>query len=261
MTSTHLRLLWLLPLLALSCATRTTAATRSEAPTGSPDARERTLPEVRQWGAMRTVLRDGNTQGRVDLAEAVGAHSVAVGVLADLAGEVTVDGGVVHVAEVLDSTSPEGVRVRAAADGEQAALLVLADVESWTAHALPAVSDLAALESAVRSLASENGIDVRAPFPFRVEGVARALSLHVLDHSCPIADPDGPPPWRLRGEDEAAVLIGFYAEDSAGTLTHHGQATHVHAVLADRGASGHLDDVRLAAGAWLFLPSGRTGRP
>ena len=92
-------------------------------------------------------------------------------------------------------------------------------------------------------------------FTFRIEGRAKRLELHVLDHSCPIAAPEGPEPWRYSGEDVPVQLIGFYAENSGGQLTHHGQTTHIHALLPETGLSGHVDAVALADGARLFLPA------
>ena len=221
----------------------------------SPAATPTTGPVVEHWGSMREVLRDGHTQGRVVLDEVIGPHTVAVGALAGLAAEITVVGGTAHLAEVLDPDSPQGLRVRAPRAGEQATLLVLADVPVWSRHVLPAVSDLAELEASVRALAAASGIDVARPFPFRVEGVASDLRLHVLDHSCPISDPSGPRPWRFSGAGLPTVLVGFHAEGSAGGLTHHGQSSHVHALVTDRAVSGHLDEVRLAPGARLFLPA------
>ena len=204
---------------------------------------------------MREVLRDGRTEGRVDLAEALGPHTVAVGASAGLAAEITVVGGAAHLAEVVDSDSSPRLRVRAPVAGEQATLLVLAEVKEWSEHPLDTVTDLPALEASVCAIAAASGIDVSDPFPFRVEGVASTIRLHVLNHSCPIADPDGPPPWRFAGENETTTLIGFHAENSGGHLTHHGQKTHTHALLAERNLSGHLDGVALRPGARVYLPA------
>jgi len=245
-----------LPVLVLlpSCATQPPSRAAKTPPTPGARHADRAAPVVEHWGAMREVLRDGHTEGRVDLAEVLGPHTVAVGASAGLAAEITVVAETVHLAEVVDPDSAEGLRVRAPAAGEQATLLVLADVHAWSEHPLSAVSDLAELETSVRAIAAANGIDVNEPFPFRVEGLARDLRLHVLNHSCPIADPDGPKPWRFAGKGETAVLVGFYAKDSAGRLTHHGQKTHTHALVAERDISGHLDEVALTPGARLFLP-------
>jgi hypothetical protein len=219
-----------------------------------PQQEARQSPPVVHWGSMRSVLRDGRTEGRVELAEVLGRESVAVGALAGLAGEITVVAGTAHLAEVVDAESAQGLRTWETTDGEQATLLIAAEVASWSEHRLPAVSDLAALGAEVRAVAEAAGIDVSEPFPFRVEGIANAARLHVMNHSCPIAHPDGPQPWRWTGESEPVRLVGFYAEGSGGVLTHHGEPTHTHAVLPARNVSGHLDDVSLRSGARLLLP-------
>ena len=206
-------------------------------------------PLVRHWGEMRAVLREGRTQGRVALADVLGPNSVAVGALEGLAAEVTVVDGVAHLAEVVDATSPEGLRTRRAAPGDRATLLVAAEVDAWEEHALDDVPDLDALERRIAELAAPTG-----PLPFRVEGVARRVELHVLDHSCPIAHPDGPAPWRYTGRDEPVTLVGFFAEGAGGVLTHHGRSTHTHALVPRANVSGHLDEVAFAAGARLYLP-------
>jgi hypothetical protein len=209
---------------------------------------------VQSWGTLREVLREGRSEGRVELAVALGPHSVAVGASEGLSAEITVDRGVAHLAEVVDAAAVDGVRRRAPRVGERAALLVVADVPAWSEQRLSQVADLDQLEQLVRAAALEGGIDVAQPFPFRVEGRAVRLELHVFDHSCPIANPDGPPPWRFAGEDLDAVLVGFHAQDSAGTLTHHGRDSHTHALLPGRDLSGHLDAIAFGAGARLFLP-------
>jgi hypothetical protein len=241
--------------LNLLIAAQLLLACQSNAPEAQEQDATGSQVRVEHWGAMRVVLREGQTQGRISLAEVVGPGTIAVGALAGLAAEITIDGGRVQLAEVLDADSPNGLLVREPLAGEEATLLVLANVEKWTASALPNLPDLGALERHIRQQAQARGMDTLSPIPFRVEGTARDLGLHVLNRSCPIANPDGPQPWRFKGPEERAVLIGFYAENSAGKLTHHGQKSHVHAILKSRAISGHLDELSLVEGATLFLPS------
>ena len=212
------------------------------------------LPEVRTWGTMREVLRQGRAEGRVSLDELDAGATVAVGALADLRGEVTVVDGVAHVSEVVTRQGERSVRPRAATSADRAALLVAAEVEAWVELPLEGLADLAALERAVAARL----VDPTRAVPFRVEGRAERVELHVLDGACPIARPEGPPPWRHAGEDEGVVLVGFHAPDAVGVLTHHGRSTHTHALL-ESGVAGHLDAVRLAPGARLWLPAGTAG--
>ena len=219
MRSSPMRSSILLALLS-SCATDSPSSAAASPPSPGALHAERAVPVVEHWGAMREVLREGRTEGRIDLGEVLGPNTIAVGASAGLAAEITVLAGKAHLAEVVDPGSAQGLRVRAPAAGEQATLLVLTQVAEWSEHPLGALPDLASLEASVRAIAVANNIDVTRPFAFRVEGVAGTVHLHVINHSCPIAQPDGPQPWRFFAEGEPIVLVGFYAEDSAGRLTH-----------------------------------------
>jgi len=62
------------------------------------------------------------------------------------------------------------------------------------------------------------------------------------------------PPITFALSDEAAVLIGFLAEDSGGILTHHGSRKHIHAL--DSGApskTGHVDFLQIFPGSTIRL--------
>jgi len=209
---------------------------------------------VRSWGGLRMVLREGHSEGRVALVDVIGPDSFALGSLAGLAGEITVVDGDVNLAEVKGGDPALGLRVRGVEEGDLATILALSDVPLWTEQKLGMVEDNATLEDMVLEAAKAEGIDVSQPFPFRVEGTAAMIDVHVLNQSCPIAQPDGPAPWRFAGSGEPVVLVGFFAENGAGVLTHHGQKTHIHVVLPERNASGHVDGIAFGAGARLMLP-------
>lgn len=202
----------------------------------------------RSFGTMREVLRMGRDHGRVAIADVTGSDSVGVGALAGLAGEVTIYDGRALVAE----RRGDDVVTRPPRPGEQAALLVTAEVDAWTASPLPPCQDYAALEEQVRRALLAAGFDPSEPTPILVRGAAPQLQMHVIAGACPIATPDGPSPWRFDGAAEQVTLVGFYVEGAAGRLTHHTHRSHLHAVT-DRGA-GHLDEVRLMDGE-LFLPA------
>jgi hypothetical protein len=239
------------PLLFLSLLAL--ASSCQVAPSGSGASGEAAL--VRSWGGLREVLREGRSEGRVELVDVIGPDSIALGSLAGLAGEITVVDGVVHLAGVEGGDPAGGLWVRSARAGDEATILALSDVPVWSESPLPGVADNAALEALVLARASAAGLDVSQPFPFRIEGVAASLDVHVLNSSCPIAQPEGPKPWRFAGEREVVTLVGFYAKDGAGRLTHHGQKTHIHVVLPGQEASGHVDAIALEPGAQLALPA------
>ncbi len=210
-------------------------------------------PEVSNWGALKNVLRDGETEGRVELSEAATPGAWGIGAVEGLGGEVLVEDGVVWLSR---AAGPDAVGpAEWPAPGEQATLLAMAHVEAWSERRLPAVADLATLEAEVEAAAREQGLDPSQPFVFVIEGMAAALELHVLNGACPFASPPPAPeqmPYRAALDQTPVLLVGVYAEGHAGVLTHHGSSSHVHVLT--RGALptvGHVDGLRLIDGAVL----------
>lgn len=210
-------------------------------------------PTVTTWGSMREALRLGHSQARVTPTEVTSAQTIGVGALADLAGEVTIVDGEVLVAAPTTPTAAPVVRTATAAD--RATLLVTADVPAWRELSLGDCASYAELEQRIAAQLALAGDDPRQPHPVRIRGRATSLRLHVIAGACPIARPDGPPPWRYDGAAEHVELVGVFVEGAAARLTHHDRRSHLHAV-ADAGGErvmGHLDEIALAD-AVLMLP-------
>lgn len=212
--------------------------------------------DLSSWGELRAVLKEGETQGRVELARAAEPGTYGLGAVEGLRGEVLVLDGEVWVSR---AASPEAVGPAGPPlEGEQATLLAVAQVESWSESALPAAANIALLERQVLGAVESADLDRSAPVPFIIEGTAVELELHVLNGACPFADP--PPaaeraPYRAALGHTEVTLVGLYAEGAAGVLTHHGSSLHVH-VLTGGPASvvGHVDGLRLLEGARLRVP-------
>lgn len=214
---------------------------------------------VRSFGAMREVLHDGRSHGRVRLSEVVNDDTVAVGVSEALRAEITVDRGEVYLTSVVDGRPVTSESVGLA----RAALLLSSDVSRWSSFKLPEIRTLSQLEDEVKRRASETGLAPGAHgVPFRVEGDFPSISFHVVDGACPVANPDGPPPWRWSSGAATGRLIGIYVEGQAGRMTHHNSRSHVHAVvdapksIGGDVVSGHLEAVSIEAGSRLYLPVG-----
>lgn len=206
------------------------------------------------WGGMREVLRQERAEGRVPLRQVDEAGNWGLGALEDLAGEVTILDG-----EVFVSTVEEGALVhRNRRRGDWASLLMVANAKEWNAYELLELRGLADLEAAIEVVAREAGFDPdTSPVPLRLDGTMAFLELHVIDGACPIANPDGPPPWRWIEEGVPASLVGVYAHGEEGQLTHHGRRTHLHAVVHAADGSwraGHVDQLSLGADVRLLLP-------
>lgn len=218
--------------------------------------------DVAQYGAMRQVMREGHTEARIRLGDAVARpHAYGVGALEGLAGEVTIVDGDVWVSRV----AGEDVKVSGPQPiaQDQATLLTLTHVENWESISVTMALEGAALESFIEHAASARGIDTSRPFPFVIEGDAIRVDLHVINGYCPSAvDPAtmDAQPWVWSSPAPGrAVIVGFYAPDAAGVMTHHGTAVHMHAVvdIDGRTVAGHVDEAAAGAGAVLRLPSAR----
>jgi len=211
--------------------------------------------EIQQWGAMRRVLGEGRTEGRVALADLAGSEDLyAVGALAALEGEVTIVDGQVWIAQADGESAPS----RLLGDGElQATLLVAARVPVWRTYPLNADVSPLELDGYVSAAAASHGIDTSRPFPFLVKGPVTHLEAHVVNGMCPMqAEPDSDhAPVRFHLETVDATLVGIHAEGQAGVLTHHGSTTHIHVVVpGQRTRMGHVESVGLGRGASLWLP-------
>lgn len=217
-------------------------------------------PDVSVHGSLRAMFHQDQTSAAVTLDELGGGDGlVAVGALAELAGEVTVVHGRAYLSY---PEGPDGVRTEvapAAGAGAGAALLVAAEVQEWRAVTTDRAIPFGELDEAVAALAAAAGLDTRGAFPFLVEGEVAELEWHVIDGR------------RLAGGGrthrdhlEASVrrqaararvtLVGFYSRGHQGVFTHAGSATHVHCVVYEPLSAGHVDHVVLPAGTAVMFP-------
>lgn len=219
-----------------------------------------TQPAVTQYGQMRAVMREGRTESRISVADAVAKpHAIGVGALEGLAGEITIVDGDVWVSRVAETdlriTGPDPV------DGDQASLLTLAYVAQWKTITIETTTEGRDLESLIEQTALAHGIDTTEPFPFVIEGKSAHMDIHVINGYCPIAtDPAtvGAQPWRWSSPQPIdVVIVGFFARDAAGVMTHHGTAVHAHAVLSleDKTITGHIDQLSVTRGMTLRVPA------
>jgi alpha-acetolactate decarboxylase len=201
------------------------------------------------------MMHDGATGPAVNLDAVVpGPHAVGLGALSELRGEVT----------ILDDrvwySYPDGAAkiktLVGPARGESAALLVVADVESWESIRIEEALDMAGLEQRLTQIATER-FDGQA-FPFLVEAVFPSLQIHIIDgervESGASHEQHRKAAVTLAPEKVPATLVGFYSDSHQGVFTHHSQRTHIHAVIDEPLATGHVDGVELPVGAILKVP-------
>ena len=213
---------------------------------------------VHVHGSLRGMMHEGKTGAEVRLGTLLPDSTLyAVGALADLAGEVTVLGGTAWLSHPAgrDSARTEAVAVSDAG----ACLLVTARVGSWQALTTTAPIAFEALDDSIASLAAAAGMDLETRFPFLLEGTFEDLEWHVIDGA------------RLTGNETShldhlaaavqsrrartpARLVGFYSRHDERVFTHMGSSTHIHCVLEQPLAAGHVDHVTVPAGTVVMFP-------
>lgn len=207
------------------------------------------IGRVPQWGTMREVLAENKSEGRVLLNHLKNDHElIGVGALAGLAGEITIYDGRIWI------TKDDVKAVEAA--GESATLLVAARVTEWFSTTQEIAISADQFEDAVRESARQANLDASKPFPFVVEG-RLTVEAHVTRGTCPhggaAAAPQPPSAFSLK--DEPAVLVGFFAENSEGNLTHQGTNIHAHVLTKDNPPRmGHVDSASLGIGSTIRVP-------
>jgi len=203
-------------------------------------------------------------EGRVTLQELVQLpHFFGVAALEKLSGEATIRDGEVTITRV----GPKGELVPGESKtGEvQATLLVGAYVAVWTEHKLASAVAASDFDRYVAESAAKAGIETSKPFVFTVEGELSNLRWHVINGACPlharlrkIELPKDHQPYEGSADNIRGTLVGVYAEDAVGNLTHPDTSCHVHVLFQDpasgKQVTGHVEQVGLMAGAVLRLP-------
>lgn len=218
-------------------------------------------PEFESYGSTREALREGETHGRVKLDELhIDERTYAVGALASLEGEVTIEAGRVFISQ----RSNDGLTTSADLTGKEATMLFVGRVAEWTEHPVTAPVTPEALDGYVGKLLTDAGFGEQEKVAFLVEGPLTDLHMHVIDGECPIrANMLNRPMKRPAYEHTASAvegrLIGIYGKLAPGAISHAGSDTHIHVVLEIDGkqATGHVEAVGLGQGAIVRIPTRR----
>jgi alpha-acetolactate decarboxylase len=217
-----------------------------------------------QYGKMHEAIGQKQQQGRVKFSELLlRPHFFGVAALEDLRGEATIYDGKVTVTKV-DAAGRLQPTGEVAAD-EEATLLVGAYVPAWAEHEV--TSDVAAedFDGYVAAAAAQHGKDVDEPFVFTIEGELTAVRLHVINGACPIHArlkkldlQQEVRPFEAEMSHVNGTLVGVFAKDSVGNITHPATSTHTHILYEDprsgETVTGHVEQVGLRKGSVLRLP-------
>jgi alpha-acetolactate decarboxylase len=212
---------------------------------------------------MHEVVGEQQHQGRIALGTLMKKPGfVGVAALEGLRGEVTILDGEVVVTEV----TPAGRLAPAKAPRErQAALLVGAYVEGWRQQALPGPVAADRFDDAVEAAAKAAGIPTDRPFPFIIEGEFTDVRFHVINGACPIRArmkketlPADKAPFEGELQRVSGKVVGVFAKDAVGKITHPATKTHAHLLYRDpegnRWLTGHLEKVAVGGQARIRFP-------
>lgn len=218
-----------------------------------------------QYGQMREVVGEGHHQARVafhDLTKE--PHFFGIAALEGLKGEGTVIDGRLTATGV--SCCGNMVELDDEPSGTlKAALLFGAYVPSWSQHKVPKDLTGEELEKYLLELAGQRGLDINKPFPFLVEGDLSQVKLHVINGACPMharlqgsqLHPDNKP-FETEYPSVQGSVLGIFAKDAVGNITHPASSVHSHLVFVDpksgQEVTAHIERLGIRAGAILKLP-------
>lgn len=216
-------------------------------------------------GEMHEAIGKGQDQGRVDLAEILAKpHFYGVGALEGLEGEITIYDSSAVITGVKDEGGAKPVSAEAAARAK-ATMLVGQSVLDWTDTTMAGAVSHDDLDEAIARAAAEKGIDLSRPFVFVIEGDFEDVRVHVINGACPIrarmrklelAADEGP--YEMEADTVKGTVVGIYAKDAVGKLTHPDTSTHAHLIYKDattgQRVTGHVEQIAVTKGAVLRLP-------
>ena len=219
--------------------------------------------EIIQFGSMHKAIGQKQHQGRVRLGELVKRpHFYGIGALEGLRGEVTVFDGKVTITGVNGKGHIEPA-VGSLSD-KQATMLVGAYVPSWTRIPVTRNIEADGFDSYVEQSANKLGIKTTAPLMFAVEGEFADVRLHVINGACPLHArlkntelPSETRPFESQMTTLTGTLVGVFARDAVGKLTHPATSTHVHLLYKDaetgEDVTAHIEHIGVRPGAVLLL--------
>lgn len=219
--------------------------------------------KIVQHGKMHEAIGAQQHQGRVRLKDLIGRpHFYAVAALEELKGEATILDGKITISRVGKSGQIESSDE--AIENEHATLLVGAYVPSWTNHKFDTDVETDDLDQHIAEMASKAGFNLSEPFVFTIEGTFGPVDLHVINGACPmharlkkIELPEESRPLEIEWDRIQGTVVGVFAKDSVGNMTHPATSSHMHLVFKDdlgQQVTGHIEKLGVRAGSILRLP-------
>ena len=220
-------------------------------------------PGLMQYGSMHETIGMQNHQARVAIADVIAKQNFyALGAVEGLQGEITILDSRAYV-----SAAHKGIKPQAQpASGVQATMLVGQFVAAWEQVDINQVVVYEKVDETIGQAAMAKSFDTSKPFVFLLEGEFSQVRLHVINGACPIRArmkkeglDDDHRPYEFNATRIKGTIVGIYAEDSVGKLTHPATQQHAHLIYTDPSSgeriTGHLESYGIRPGAVLKLPA------
>lgn len=210
-----------------------------------------------QFGKMREVIGQKKHHGRVNLAELNQTENLyAVGAIEGLTGEVTIVDGKVIATRVNDSNELSPIESTTL----QATLLVGKSVSQWHEFSVESKISPDQFDAYLAKIADESNLDLSKPTVFTIEGEFTDCCFHVINGACPVHAKrrgvemnESEEPYQSIRSTIRGTLVGVYARDAAGVITHPGMDTHTHIVYSrpegPEKLTAHVESVGLKSGS------------
>ena len=220
--------------------------------------------ELIQFGSMHEAIGQQQHEGRVRLGDLISRPNFyGVAALEKLQGEVTLYDGKITVTGVTADGQLEPAAGELA--DKQATLLVGAYVPAWLKRPVTRTINAEQFDQYIARAALESGIKTSEPFLFTVEGEFSDVYLHVINGACPIHArlkkkqiPQASQAFESEMSTVKGTLVGVYAKDAVGKLTHPATSTHVHLLYQDpktgENVTAHLERFSVGSGSLIGLP-------
>jgi alpha-acetolactate decarboxylase len=210
--------------------------------------------QVEQYGTMHEAIGNGQSQARIKLDQLTQQKDfVGIGALEGLEGEVTILNAKAVTTVVNSKGEPTPT-----SQANAATMFVGGNVKEWKMVKTPKKFTRKELESWLTSQITAS------PAMFKVKGELINVRMHVLNGACPvharmnkITLSKNKKPYEGEFKEVTGTIIGVYARDAVGKLTHPDTSIHTHILYKDsRGneLTGHLEDFQLDKNTKVFLP-------
>lgn len=219
---------------------------------------------LKHYGNYKAMINDNRIEGAVSVRTALaGKHVYALGAIKNAEGEITVYDDTVWLSYGKDGLNKA---IHDIPEGEEAMLLVTAEVKTWKEVTIPLDMDESALYQFILKQADIAGLDTKKAFPFVIEGGIKDLTWHVIKgvsdgktenrghHGHASSEYGSLEKHAELVADVDAILVGFYSADSQGVFTHPGESWHSHVIFTDNKKAGHVEKFGVRNAAVLKFP-------